>query len=77
MDEPEARKRVVIVKDGYSPLWVIRCQRPCKGDGWCQNRVDDFNRPNMPARWLCWLGSGMSRERTIKHAREQGYEVVE
>ena len=70
------KKQVVLVKDAYSPLWVIRCKAPCKADGWCQGREDDFGRETMPARWLCWLGSGMSRERLRKHAQDQGWEVV-
>lgn len=70
-------KRVVVVRDQYSPLWVVRCERPCLPDGWCQGRTfpkSDVARP--PAAWLCWLASGGSREGVVRAAKHLGYEVV-
>ena len=69
--------KVRLVRDDCSPLWVIRCDKPCMPDGWCQSREDIWGRPTMPARWLCWLGAGLDRAKTEALAKRGGHEVVE
>lgn len=69
-------KRVVVVRDTYSPLWVIRCPEPCEADGWCMGRTDERGMRTMPARWMCWLGSGQTEKGARAEARRLGYEVV-
>lgn len=65
-----APKRVVIVRDTASPLWVIRCSEPCRPDGWCQGR--DLT----PPRQVCWLGSGMCKAGVTAMAERGGHWTV-
>lgn len=58
-------RRVVIVRDTASPLWVIRCSEPCRPDGWCQGR--DLGKK------ICWLGSGMCRAGVMAIAERGGH----
>lgn len=65
-------KKVVILKDEYSPLWYVRCAEPCMPDGWCQGRKTPWNEDTPKPRWVCWLGSAMTRDGAEKLVR-RGY----
>jgi len=66
-----------VLRDVYSPLWMIRCVEPCRPDGWCQGREDERGDRTTQARWLCFLGSGRTRGDAVALARRNGHEVVE
>lgn len=68
------RRRVHIVRDTASPLWMVTCVEPCGPNGArCQTNP---HRPEQKP--VCWLGSGMNRESIAKAwATDPGYELVE
>lgn len=59
-------RRVRIVRDGCSPLWVLTCAEPCEPGG-CQRTPS--------GRRLCWLGAASSEERARRLAERWGYVV--
>ena len=66
-------RRVVIVRDTASPLWVLRCVKPCgaSGDGeWCMRGPDGRHPPH------CYLGSGLSQDGAAAVAARWRYEVM-
>jgi hypothetical protein len=63
------RLRVVIARDTCSPLYVLRCVRPCQDGGWC------MFHPVQQAP-LCWLGSGLTEASARAQAARWNYEVV-
>lgn len=47
---------LVVIRDPFSPLWVVRCRKPCGYGGrtsWCQDEH--------PGLETCWLASSASQ----------------
>ena len=48
---------LVVIRDAFSPLWVVRCRKPCGRGGrtsWCQDEH--------PGLETCWLASSATQE---------------
>lgn len=48
---------LAVIRDPFSPLWVVRCRRPCGHNGrttWCQDEH--------PGLETCWLASSATQE---------------
>lgn len=48
---------LVVIRDPFSPLWVVRCRKPCGWGGrtsWCQDEL--------PGLETCWLASSATQE---------------
>lgn len=45
---------LVVIRDPFSPLWVVRCRKPCgyRGEQWCQG--------DSPGMEVCWLASSLT-----------------
>lgn len=66
-DKP--RLRVVIARDTFSPLYVLRCREPCQIGGWCMWH-------EIKKEALCYLGAGLTEANARAQAARWGYEVT-
>jgi hypothetical protein len=65
-------REVVVLEDPASPLFYLRCARPCTPEGWCQRHPFDKSKPG-----ICWLGSALAPEGAALIASWAGYTVVQ
>lgn len=47
---------LIVIRDAFSPLWVVRCRAPCgrRGGQWCQGEQLGLE--------TCWLASSGTQE---------------